>query len=137
MATTTSIQSAVIQPLVTAGTFQQSEGNQVFFKLNADTSTLIWGTRLGSSVANTYFTSASNFGVNETGIYLYGQAEQAVGGYYATPGAFRTQISGSKDLFLTKFDETGNRIWGTYFGGNGNDETSNSSITIAVKTKGL
>lgn len=86
---------------------------------------------LGVNNPNAYMTGVQNFGVDSTGIYLYGFADDVVGGYYATPGAFRTQISGEKDLFLTKFDETGNRVWGTYFGGNGYDDILGSG-TVAL-----
>lgn len=40
---------------------------------------------------------------------------------FATPGAYKTQVSGGSDLFLSKFSHNGNRLWSTYFGGNGDD----------------
>jgi hypothetical protein len=41
----------------------------------------------------------------------------------STTGAFQTNFSGgSIDAFLVKFSAQGHREWGTYFGGQGNDE---------------
>ncbi len=39
----------------------------------------------------------------------------------ATPRAYQFYSGGNTDAFLAKFDTTGNRIWGTYFGGDGGD----------------
>jgi hypothetical protein len=39
----------------------------------------------------------------------------------ATAGAFQTTISGNLDIFLEKYDSSGNRLWGTYYGGTGDD----------------
>ncbi|WP_312088951.1 T9SS type A sorting domain-containing protein [Chryseobacterium sp.] len=114
--------SSVQQSLVTPGTFQQNAGHQVLCKFNADTATLAWGTGVGENNFATAYMGIFNFNVNQNGIYLYGVADGVAGGYYATPGAYRTQILGNTDLFLSKFDDTGNRLWGTYFGGNGEDD---------------
>ena len=135
--------TTVQQSLVTPGTFQQSGGIQVLCKFNADSGTLVWGTRIGTSPSG-IFTEVYTFNVNETGIYLYGTADNIAGSYYATAGAFKTQITGDNDLFLTKFDDTGNRVWGTYLGGNGWDNNWDSyvfalkgnKIVIAGITKG-
>jgi len=41
----------------------------------------------------------------------------------STTGAFQTTFAGgSVDAFLVKFNELGQRVWGTYLGGQGNDE---------------
>jgi len=41
----------------------------------------------------------------------------------ATAGAHQTAYGGGDgDVFLVKFDSSGNRIWGTYFGGSSDDE---------------
>ncbi|MGM0636336.1 MAG: T9SS type A sorting domain-containing protein [Bacteroidota bacterium] len=42
-------------------------------------------------------------------------------GFYATANAHQSQINGGTDIFISKFDSNGNRIWSTYFGGNEND----------------
>jgi hypothetical protein len=39
----------------------------------------------------------------------------------ATTGAYQTTISGQQDGFLLKYDSAGNKIWGTYYGGTGDE----------------
>jgi len=48
-------------------------------------------------------TSTSTFGGNQ--------------GIMATTGAYQSVIGGSFDVFINKFSPSGQRIWGTYFGG--------------------
>lgn len=40
----------------------------------------------------------------------------------STVGAHQTVQAGNNDAFLVKFDPDGNRLWGTYFGGDENDK---------------
>lgn len=40
----------------------------------------------------------------------------------ATPNAYATTFGGYDDVFLTKFDSTGNQKWATYYGNTGLDE---------------
>ncbi len=39
-------------------------------------------------------------------------------------GGFQNTYGGSSDAFLVKFDSSGNRLWATYYGGSGNEQTS-------------
>ncbi len=48
-------------------------------------------------------------------IYISGTTQSAMG--IATIGAHQTLISGSNDAFLVKFNSSGVKQWGTYFGG--------------------
>lgn len=50
----------------------------------------------------------------------------------ATPGAYRTTISGVPDVFIIKFNASGSRQWGTYFGSTNADYGSK----IAIDTMG-
>ena len=43
----------------------------------------------------------------------------------ATAGSHQTALSGGQDAFVVKFSPVGTRIWGTYFGGPGNEEAYN------------
>lgn len=60
-----------------------------------------------------------------------------------TPGAFQAIYSGGVDAFVQKWDSLGNRIWGTYYGGNSmdigfgivsgaNDEVYISGVTLST-----
>jgi hypothetical protein len=46
----------------------------------------------------------------------------------ATTGAFKTTKAGSKDAFIVKLNASGTRIWGTYFGGNYDDQGEGIAI---------
>jgi hypothetical protein len=52
-------------------------------------------------------------------IYLTGYTNSATG--IATTGAYQTSRGGNYDVFLTKFNSSGIRQWGTYYGGSAND----------------
>jgi len=39
----------------------------------------------------------------------------------ATAGAYQQQLAANVDIILEKYDSAGNRIWGTYYGGSGDD----------------
>ncbi|NUY81438.1 T9SS type A sorting domain-containing protein [Flavobacterium sp. MAH-1] len=62
-------------------------------------------------------------------------------GYYAAPGAFQQTGSGGWDAFLSKFSATGHRVWSTYYGGDGSDQTldlqidKSNNIYIAGQTQ--
>lgn len=108
-----------------SGTFQPtSTAQNLITKINSTTGQKVWGTFYGTPLSpNTYTgTGIYDMGINSTGIYVSGQNEDAnFPTYFATSGAFKPQMTGSGDLFLSKFDFTGNRIWSTYFGTNGYD----------------
>jgi len=71
-----------------------------------------YGFDLGTVVAcdnigNVYLTGSSWFGFNIT-----------------TVGSYQYDNAGDFDAFLAKFDESGNRLWGTYFGGSNSENGS-------------
>ncbi|MCD1117294.1 T9SS type A sorting domain-containing protein [Chryseobacterium turcicum] len=106
------------------GTFQPTaEAANIILKFNANTGQKIWGTFYGTPINPTSFTGygISAIDVNSTGIYVSGQDENdAYPNYFATIGAYKSQLVNG-DLFLSKFDFSGNRIWSTYFGSAGYD----------------
>ena len=56
---------------------------------------------------------------NAYNFYLIGQTESSTN--IATTGTYKTQITPGaieRDGFLAKFDSSGHRLWGTYYGGN-------------------
>ncbi|TXF74842.1 T9SS type A sorting domain-containing protein [Chryseobacterium sp.] len=119
----------------TAGTFQpNTPAKQVLQSFNAMTGQRDWGTYYGTANTLTDFVGLMAYDIeaNTTGIYVSGDiSDTANPTYYGTPAAFQPQLSGSSDLFLSKFDTTGNRVWSTYFGSAGEDVISSSgNLTI-------
>lgn len=108
-----------------SGTFQ-STGNakNLITKINSTTGQKEWGTFYGTPTTSNTYTGVGIYGieVSSTGIYVSGEnSDTNYPTYFATNGAFKPQMTGSGDLFLSKFDFTGNRVWSTYFGTNGYD----------------
>lgn len=55
----------------------------------------------------------------------------------ATSGAFQEDIAGIIDGYLMKFNEQGERIWGTYFGGSGMDVHFSPPYSVSIYYIGL
>jgi hypothetical protein len=105
----------------------------VAYVLNGNTvSYKIEGT--GSMVIDPELQWATYYGADSSTTDFYGCASDGMGHIYAggltwcatsitTTGAFQNVIGGpaNSDAFLVKFDTSGNRIWSTYYGGNGGD----------------
>jgi len=77
----------------------------------------IWSTYLGSTQED----KGLSCSVDQLGaVYVAGKTGSNT--MIASPGAFQgQQAGGGSDAFLAKFDSSGTRLWGTYFGGNGYD----------------
>lgn len=70
----------------------------------------------GNRQWGTYYGFSTNIGVavDEFGsVYLAGRSLEEETGFYATPNCHQAEKGGA---FLTKFDDTGNRLWSTYYG---------------------
>ena len=86
----------------------------------------------GKRIWSTYFTGsegASGSAVSQdiyNNIYITGATISTSG--IATKGAYDTTLSGRSDVFLAKFDSSGNQVWSTYYGGSDIDNAS----TIAI-----
>jgi hypothetical protein len=87
---------------------------------------LEWGTYYGpdSTTSQFYNIACDNF----PHIYACGLTYSGLSGTIATTGSFQDTLGGTTDGFLVKFDSSGHRIWGTYYGGN------NASWSTAVAT---
>jgi hypothetical protein len=80
-------------------------------KTNSD-GTREWGTYYGGAFYEEYCSIAID---NSNNIYLCGMTEST--SQISTIGAFQTSLAGSSDCFVVKFDPSGLRQWGTYYGG--------------------
>ena len=99
----------------TPGTYQSTAPGGVangFLSKFSTSGTFQWATYVGGPESNyCYSTSVDGSG----NIYVSGETSSTSG--IATSGAYQTVIGGGMDCFLSKFDNTGNIIWSTYFGG--------------------
>jgi CHU_C Type IX secretion signal domain/Beta-propeller repeat len=105
--------------VATTGAYQTTYGGStadVFLSRFSQTGSLIWATYLGG--AGEEYADALTVAPDGT-IYTGGQATSVSG--IATTGTFQTTQSGDIDGFVARFDASGQRIWGTYFGGAGTD----------------
>lgn len=113
--------------IATAGSFQatvnpQPPGSILYtvpfiakFSLDGD---LIWSTYHGQFVD---ILEARAVGIDDNNnIYVVGGARPTAA-YLTTAGAYQTTSNGEGDIMVTKFNENGDKIWCTYYGGEEND----------------
>lgn len=123
-----------LNQLSTPNTWQTSPTNESLTALNSQNGTRSWGTYIGAGSTNEV-SSVLGIKANETGIYLSGIDTNFSGtntNYFATSGAYKTQITGVSDYYLTKLNLSGNRIWSTYFGSDGFENITGSCEPIAL-----
>lgn len=97
---------------------------QPYFLAKMDTNgQRVWGTYIQLIHDDlTDFTSFSGITGDEEGnIYISGCTDKDSN--IATPGVYQEVRKGGRDLFILKFNNAGQKVWGTYIGGEGNDQT--------------
>ena len=101
------------------------DGNKISFQLGnynenevliIDPVVRLWGTYYGGTGDEYGESCATDMSGN---VYLSGQTGSTSG--IATTGAHQTTYGGSYEAFLVKFNSSGVRLWGTYYGGTGAD----------------
>lgn len=106
--------------IATSGAFKTvNSGYEAYLVRFDQTGKRLWGTYYGDA---TSFRQEIGYGVfadARNNVYLTGKTDSSTG--LATAGAHQTIAGGKMDAFLTSFDSSGNRLWGTYFGGNSDD----------------
>ncbi|MDC1212000.1 SBBP repeat-containing protein [bacterium] len=115
--------------IATAGAHLTSVNNTYFgFLVKFNTSgERQWGTYYGGSQSELGHSCATDANGN---VYLTGYTGSSDG--IATAGAHQTILGGNQDAFLVKFNSSGVRQWGTYYGGTQND----FSYSCATDTSG-
>lgn len=109
--------------IATSGSHQTTLGNgnnlSDAFLVKFNTSgTRIWGTYYGGNGDDWAQSCATDASGN---LYFAGYTSSTID--IATSGAYQPNFGGIyNDAFLVKFDTSGTCIWGTYYGGNGNDD---------------
>jgi len=85
---------------------------------------LIWATYYAPDITvnNGYqFSALGGLATDEqNNVYVSGITNDDQG-YFGTEGVHQTTLGGARDAFIGKFDAMGNRLWGTYFGGPGEE----------------
>jgi hypothetical protein len=97
-------------------------------KFNSNGS-LLWGTYYGGTNKDFGIGLATD---SLNSVYLTGHTLSTT--FISTPTAYQPSLAspGISDSFLAKFDSTGTRIWGTYYGGNAGD----NAVAISVGKNG-
>ena len=96
-----------------------SGSTDAFLAKFTPTGTRLWGTYYGGTADEFGYTCRVDTLKN---IFLGGKTNSSTA--IATSGAFQTSYGGAEDGFLTKFDSAGTRLWGTYYGGSGDDNVT-------------
>jgi hypothetical protein len=79
----------------------------------------LWGTYYGGTTEDASNSCVTDLNGN---VYVAGYTGSNSGTEIATVGSHQSAYGGGTiDAFLVKFDLNGNRIWGTYYGGSGDD----------------
>lgn len=115
--------------IATAGTQQTTtDGTGDGFLVKFNTSGVRqWATYYGSTVTSDDFNSVSTLG---TDVYATGSTNSITG--ISTTGAHQVNFGGQFDGMLVKFNSSGVRVWGTYYGGIGNDFVANLHIDASA-----
>ncbi len=88
-----------------------------------------WGTYYGGNGTDVGISCCTDLIGN---VYLYGTTSTSIANVMATPGSHQMVYgNGGADGFLAKFNSSGIRQWGTYYGGNG-IEYARSCITDLI-----
>jgi hypothetical protein len=73
-----------------------------------------WGSYYGGSTSDLGYSCSADASGN---IYLAGRSDSNTGTFIATVGAYQSAYGGSNDAYLVKFNNSGVRQWGSYYGG--------------------
>lgn len=97
-------------------------GYDIFVAVFDSVGVLNWCTYYGGSLEESTTHGNAVASDNFNNIYVVGSTQS--GNNIATPNSYQSQgpTGGTYDAFIVKFDEFGNRIWGTYYGGQQRDE---------------
>jgi len=118
-------------PLLSMGTyFQSTAGSYSGFLVKFNNSgTLLWSTFFGPA-SETYL-ATDNLG----NVYVCGSTFSTAFPTVNNNTYFQSSMSGGSDAFISKFDNLGNYVWGTYYGGSSSEEAASGAS--ARFTKGV
>ncbi len=90
-----------------------------------DPLTRAWGTYYGGTGLEEGYSNVTDATGN---VYMAGFTDSNSGTVIATIGSHQTILGGSSDAFFVKFNSSGVRQWGTYYGGTGDDRAYGCAI---------
>ncbi len=97
-------------------TMTPSNGSEAFLIKFAPDGSKLWGTYYGGDQPGQTF--GTGIAIDDSNaVYLSGYTTSTVD--IATPGSHQPTLVAGYTSFLVKFDTTGDRVWGTYYGGTG------------------
>ncbi|HTO37958.1 MAG TPA: T9SS type A sorting domain-containing protein [Brumimicrobium sp.] len=119
--------------MATQGVFQDTIGqsqNDLISKFSFD-GERVWSTYYGINKSNIY-----SIEVADSALYIAGQTQDlppsgSYNTYFGTPGSFREtpyNSAGVQDVFISKFNKDGGRIWSTYYGNSSQDYIAKNSL---------
>lgn len=122
--------------LSTSNVFQETPGDShsIIAKFDLD-GNRIWCTYFAIGNRNIRAIAANDLGVYVSGTSLDCPPSGSYNTYYGTANGFKPLPSNCVDIYLNKFDAaTGQRSWGTYYGGINGERVTRKSIAL-VKDK--
>lgn len=121
--------SASLNNISTTGSYQPAIGGSYDAVLSKFNSAGVqqWGTYYGSPSPDNF---ALGFIDPSDNVYVYGQTSSTLATIFVSSGAHQPVYGGGTwDNFLAKFNSAGNRMWGTYYGGTGNEDIGFPTIS--------
>lgn len=98
-------------------------GGDGFVALFSPSGTRIWGSYCGGNYGDFLYSCDISA---DSSIIVFGNTYSDT--LIATPGAYQETHWGSFDAFMVKYDFQGNKLWGSYYGGNGDDRGEECSF---------
>jgi hypothetical protein len=124
----TNSESGLATPGAHKAVFNFVNGNydHCLVKLNAN-GVKQWATYHGGDEDETPYMMGYNIACDDAGnVYFTGSTKSTSG--ISTSGTHQPFLGGGEDCYLAKFDSTGTKLWGTYYGGDGNEIFTTISI---------
>ncbi len=115
-------------PHITPGAFDtvRNGSDAMIAKINANATTVLFASYLGGSTNDGGAPTVRVDADNNVYHLMATDADDAP----ATPTSYQPARGGGIDVVLTKFDTNGTYLWGTYFGGSGNEGMETHHLAI-------
>ena len=127
IATSGTYQSELLIPNHYGGVLDSSSGGIGFINKFTTDGERVWGTYISSTDSLEMNTTPMRFisayklaSDGNSNIYVMGSTNVTT--HIATPGTYKMHLQGGgayEDMFLMKFDNSGQKLWGTYYGAEG------------------